>query len=73
MSAPIEVTTRYATSVDSLQEAWSFVMDHVDLVGPDPMIKIDPFWSISMDQMGEDVDPPRKFGVVVEGMISNAP
>ncbi|WP_182377870.1 hypothetical protein [Nocardioides sp. WS12] len=67
-TAPIEVTTRYATTVDSLADAWQFVMARVDTVGPDPMITISPLWSFSVVDMGEET-PPRQFSVVVEGMV----
>lgn len=67
--APIEVTTRYATTVDDLPSAWAFVMDHVDRVGADPSITISPFWSYSVHDMGDDdaPTPPRQFSVVADG------
>lgn len=68
--APIEKTTRYATSVPTLADAWAFVMEHLDSVGPDPSVKITPVWRISVSDMGDDdTDPPRFFEVVVEGMV----
>ena len=30
MTAPIEITTKYATSVDDLPDAWAFVMERLD-------------------------------------------
>ena len=63
MSAPVEVTTRYATSVDDLPAAWAFVMEHLDSVGPDPSIDIGPLWS-SVDDFNI-----RRFSVVVSGMV----
>lgn len=63
MTAPIEVTTRYATSVDELADAWAFVMAHVDKVGADPYIGIKPLWS-----SGDDFTQ-RRFEVVVSGMV----
>lgn len=70
-NAPIEVTTRYATSVDTLPEAWAFVMGRLDSVGPDPMITIKPCWTISVSEMDapEDREWPRRFEVVVSGMV----
>ena len=70
MSAPVEVTTRYATSVDEMTDAWAFVMEHLDLVGPDPTVKISPYWEISVHDMDDELERecPRKFNVVVEGM-----
>jgi hypothetical protein len=69
---PIEVTTRYATSVNELADAWAFVMDRLDRVGPDPSVTIKPIWTISvrdMDTDDEDQEWPRRFEVVVEGMV----
>lgn len=70
-NAPVEVATRYATTVDSLTEAWAFVMDRVDKVGPDPSIKISPQWSFSVHDIdhADATEPPRQFSVVVEGMV----
>ena len=68
--APIEVTTRYATTVDTLADAWAFVMAKVDVVGPDPRIEISPFWAISVHDMDRDDHvPERQFSVVVSGMV----
>lgn len=65
MSAPIERTTRYATSVDDLNSAWAFVMAYLDRVGPDPSVEITPCWTITSDSD----DMPRRFEVVVSGMV----
>jgi hypothetical protein len=66
MSAPIEVTTRYATSVPDLVASWAFVMAHIDRVGPAPHIEISPVWEPS------DIadDHPMHFAVVVDGTIT---
>lgn len=68
---PVEVTTRYATSVDDLPAAWAFVMKHLDSVGPDPCIEILSFSTVSVRDMDRDDDGPwqRRFGVVVSGMV----
>lgn len=69
-TAPVEVTTRYVTTTDDLQSAWAFVMDRLDLVGPDPTVQIKPLWIVSVADMDRDVErPPRQFEVVVEGMV----
>ena len=65
---PVEVTTRYATSVEDLASAWAFVMARLDSVGPDPDVSITPVWTISAD-LDPDEDPPRRFSVVVSGMV----
>lgn len=68
---PVEVTTRYATTVDDLPAAWAFVMAKVDTVGPDPSITISPLWVISVQDMDDDenTEYQRRFSVVVEGMV----
>ena len=64
MTPPIEITTKYATSVDDLADAWAFVMERLDHVGPDPRITISPIWTYT-----DDADLPRRFEVVVSGMV----
>jgi hypothetical protein len=69
---PIERTTRIASTVETLTEAWAFVMEHVDTVGPDPSIKIDPVWSMPGGVILDDEAPwPRHFSVVVSGMVED--
>lgn len=66
----VEVTTRFVTGVDTLAEAWAFVMDRIDAVGPDPSVTISPVWGRPLDFDGDDDDPwPRTFTVKVEGMV----
>lgn len=65
MTASIEVTTRYATCVDDLTAAWSFVMDRLDRVGPDPRVHIEPRW-----EPHDDPDHHRRyFEVTVDGTV----
>jgi hypothetical protein len=71
MTAPIEVTTRYVTTVDNLSEAWAFVMERLDSVGPDPSVEISPVWTLS--SLPGDDEMPRQFSVVVSGMVEEAP
>jgi hypothetical protein len=72
-TAPIEVTTRYATTVDDLSSAWAFVMDHLDSLGDDPSIEISPLWLYSVQDMDREVErPQRQFSVVVSGMVEQA-
>ncbi len=40
--SPIEKTTQYATTVDTLQAAFEFVWDHLDELGGLPQIIISP-------------------------------
>lgn len=74
MSAPVEVTTRYVTTVDSLTAAWRFVMAYVDSVGLDPSVTIRPIWITPIADMDRDDAPPtpRQFEVVVEGMVEES-
>lgn len=70
MTTPVEVTTRYATTVDELADAWAFVMDRLDNVGPNPRITISPIWSYSPSEItDEDHEVPRRFEICVEGMV----
>lgn len=65
-----EKTVQYATTVDTLQEGWLFIMDHLDEVGDSPSIHITPFWIYSDDLTLLD-DATRasvKFEVSVRGM-----
>ena len=48
--APIEKTVTYATSVETLPDAWSFVMAHMEMVGVSPTISIRPVWRFSEDK-----------------------
>lgn len=61
--AATEVTTRYATHVDTITEAFAFVMEHLEKVGPAPEVNIGPCWS------SEDDFDSVYFGVVVSGMV----
>lgn len=71
---PVEVTTRYATTVDGLPAAWAFVMERIDNVGPNPEITISPVWTVSVRDMDDDdTEWPRHFSVVVEGMVPETP
>jgi hypothetical protein len=62
VSAPVEVTVRYATTVDTLPGAWAFVMARLDDCGQAPCIDIKPVWSSSDDFTAV------RFTVVVAGM-----
>lgn len=73
---PIEKTTRYATNVETLEQVWSFVMEHVDLLGSGtrPRINITPGrmvcdCSSPEDHMLRDDAWPHEFySVSVEAM-----
>ncbi len=66
--APVEVTTRFATTVESLTDALAFVMERLDYLGPDPRIEITPQWTVYADR-DHPGDGKRTFSVVVDGMV----
>lgn len=61
--SPVEVTTRYVTTVPELTDAFAFVMDRIDTCGADPMVSIRPTW-----RFDDNGDSTRFFEVTVEGM-----
>lgn len=65
--SPVEFTACYATTVEALPDAWAFVMEHLEKVGPDPRIEISPVWVVDTMRPTEDV--ARHFSVVVNGMV----
>lgn len=64
MDTVTERTVKYATCVPDLPAAWTFVMSHIQEVGPDPSIVISPIWSY-----GDDNFNHRTFEVAVSGMV----
>jgi len=63
VTAPlVEHFYRMATCVDSVHEAFLFVMESLDQLGDDPQVGISPIWSYS-----EDGPPTRKFEVWCAG------
>lgn len=74
---PVEVTTKYATTVEDLPAAWAFIMEHIENVGGDPSIIINPIWQYPAASIAEMMQEPdrdeamnRVFEVVVSGMVS---
>lgn len=68
----VEVSIRYETVADDLTEAWAFIMDKIEAVGPDPSVHIHPAADgpppILVALMGAEQPPStRRFHVVVEG------
>lgn len=59
---PIEVLTRFGTTVETLTDAFEFVMEHLELTGEAPSIEISPFWTYSAEESGT-----LGFSVVVSG------
>jgi hypothetical protein len=67
--SPTEYTARYAKVVDSIQDAFVFVMAHMEKVGPDVQVIINPLWAHEHDEFGDVVEAKRLFEVAVSGMI----
>lgn len=70
--ADVEVTTNYVTHVAELSDAWAFIMDRVDRLGPDPTIAIVPFWAcvVSEDEDGDEVhEQKRRFQITLSGSV----
>lgn len=67
-------TTRYAVAVDTLQEAFAFVMSKLDEVGERPSITITPVACLHFEDLTADDDdeeqpePDRFFEVTVSSM-----
>lgn len=64
---PIEVITRYATTVDTMQDAWVFVMEHMDLLGTEPSVDIHPCWGVDSEDAAAEPEDKCHFHVIVEG------
>lgn len=60
---PIEKTTKFATTVHGLDEAFSFVMSKLNEVDDVLNIEITPIWSSADDFTN------KRFGVAISGMI----
>ena len=72
---PVEYTARYATAVNSVQEAFAFVMEHLDKLGNDPSVDITPIWLV-IDGENELTGEPvhvhvRLFEVSVSGSFES--
>lgn len=64
MSAAVEHFYRLSTSVDTVHEAFLFVMESLDQLGDDPQIGISPIWSYNQ---GDDAQAVRRFEVWCAG------
>lgn len=63
---PIEVSVSYGTFVETIAEAWAFVMEHVDHVGDEPTVEIHPQWLFPEDDQDSPIDG---FSVAVSGSV----
>lgn len=64
---PIEVDTRYSTTVDNINDAWTFVMAHIDKMGQEPSVHIYPCWGVDRDDAINEPEDQCHFHAVVEG------
>ena len=68
--SPTEYTATYAKKVASIQDAFVFVMSHLDKLGDDPQVIITPVWVCeAVDAMTGDHETVRQFEVSVTGMV----
>lgn len=72
MEISVEKTTRYATNVAEMSDAWAFVMQRIDLLGPDPTVSISPVWTMEYCD-NEDCEvgghTVRSFNVIIAGTV----
>ena len=63
-------TATYSKVVDSIQDAFVFVMSHLDKVGNDPQVIITPTWECEgVDAITGEHDDVRRFDVSVTGGV----
>jgi hypothetical protein len=68
--SPTQYTATYAKNVASIQDAFTFVMSHMDKVGADPQIIISPVWVCDhVEDLTGDHETVRQFEVAVTGMV----
>jgi hypothetical protein len=68
--SPTEYTATYAKKVASIQDAFAFIMGHLDKVGNDPQVVIAPVWVCeAVDALTGDRETVRQFEVAVTGMV----
>lgn len=66
----IERTSKLATTVDTLTDAFAFVMAHVDDVGSAPSVHITPRWWDDSNPWADN-NPRYRFEVCVSGMVED--
>jgi hypothetical protein len=75
VASEIEVTTQRVTTVDSIPEAFAFIMEWLDAAGPEPRIEINPFTDMatgiaSLVEGDEDAELfPTRFEVKIVHMV----
>lgn len=69
-SSPTEYTATYAKKVNTIQDAFAFIMAHLDKIGNDPRVIINPVWVCEhVDAMTGEHETVRQFEVAVTGMV----
>ena len=61
---PIEIVSKYLTTVETMSDAWEFVMEYIDELGDEPTVEIHPCWGVD-----DDDSETCHFHVMVEGCI----
>ena len=65
---PVEKTIQFSSRVSEMTDAWAFVMEYADKVGPHPDVHIHPCYPMGPD--GEtDSEHPVVWEVTVSGLI----
>jgi hypothetical protein len=59
-----EITTRHVAIVPTFDDAWKFVLDHIESTGPCSSVHITP-----MDTFLDDAPCDSSYEVVIEGMV----
>lgn len=67
--SPTEYTAKYTKVVSSVQDAFAFVMEHLDRVGPEPSVWIDPAFEHEIDHVTDELVSRSVFVVAVSGSV----
>jgi hypothetical protein len=62
---PVEKTMQFSTRVSEMADAWAFVMEYADKVGPHPDVHIHPCYNLD----AEEGDSGVEWEVTVSGMV----
>jgi hypothetical protein len=71
MADDVEECREYTKHVEELAQAWEFIFEYLDKVGPDPSVTIEPFYASFVDDDGSITHQGRKFSVCVSGCLSS--
>lgn len=65
--AEVEIFTRFAGTVESIHDAFAFIMEHMDKVGEFPAIEVTPCW------VDEEMREFQHYHVAVFGAVNAQP